>query len=134
MVLETYVADTVALARYFEDSLPSKADTVFQEAESGRAAILIPEIVIGEFIYVALKGRIKARDPKATIRELLDETFDSAYFRVAALTREAWGCFLDSEIRELHDRMIHSIAVAANALAIITNDEELRSSGFRIIW
>jgi predicted nucleic acid-binding protein len=129
-----YVADTVALARYFEDSLPSKADAVFREAEGGKAVILVPEVVIGEFAYLALKGRIRARDPRATIRELLDEVFQSAYLRQSSMTREAWICFLENEIPELHDRIIYSIAVASRSSGILTNDEELKSSGVKTIW
>ncbi len=67
-----YVADTVAVARFFEDSLPAKADLAFKEAEDGNAIILIPEVVIGEFVYIALKGRLKTSDPKSLILELLD--------------------------------------------------------------
>jgi len=43
------VADTVAIARYFGDSLSPKAREAFQEAEDGKAMVLVPEIVLGEF-------------------------------------------------------------------------------------
>jgi predicted nucleic acid-binding protein len=41
---------------------------------------------------------------------------------------------MESKISELHDRMILAIAKAEEVVAIITNDEELASSGFRTIW
>ncbi|MDA4137279.1 MAG: hypothetical protein OK449_09835, partial [Thaumarchaeota archaeon] len=71
--MDEFVADTVALARYFEDDLPEAADRIFREAEEGRARIIVPEVVIGEFAYIALKGRLKVPDPKSVILELLDE-------------------------------------------------------------
>src|SRR5713226_6691841 len=131
---DSYVADTVALARYLEDSLPSGAGAIFEEAESGRAVILIPEIVIGEFVYVALKGRLKTRDPKASILEMLQEINASAYLRPVSMTPESWERFLESDVKELHDRMIHSIAVANSVSGILTSDQELSSTGFPTIW
>lgn len=134
MTAKAYVADTVALVRYFEDNLPARAEAAFREAETGKAVILIPEIVIGEFVYVALKGRLKTRDPKATIRELLSEIQASAYLRTRAMNSDSWERFVESGIPELHDRLIHSISLAASASGIISNDEELKSSGFTTIW
>lgn len=75
-----YVADTVALARYLEDNLPKRANEVFAKAETGTATILVPDIVIGEFIYIGLKGRLKVSDPRATIAELLGELQSSQFF------------------------------------------------------
>jgi len=128
-----YVADTVGLVRFLEDSLPSKADRVFKEAENGNALILVPEVVIGEFAYIALRGRLKSNDPNAMIQELLDELDSAAFIRQVGMTKHAWVEFLKSEIPELHDRMIHAIAESEDADAIITNDEELASK-FRTIW
>lgn len=134
MERKRYVADTVGLARYFDDSLPTKADRAFKEAEDGDAVVLIPEVVIGEFVYIALKGRLKSGDPKFLIMELLDELEASSYLRQANMTNKAWTELLRSDVPELHDRMIHAIANAEGADAIITNDEEIVSTGFRTIW
>jgi predicted nucleic acid-binding protein len=132
--LKLYVADAVALARYMEGNLPKSADKAFQEADQGVARIVFPDVVIGEFIYVALKGRLRTNDPKALIREMLEEFETSAHFAQASMTQEAWEEFLKSSVRELHDRMIHSLALASSADAIITNDEEIRRTGFTTIW
>ena len=129
-----YVADTVGLAKYLDDALPAKADRAFKESENGDALVLIPEVVIGEFIYICLKGRLKSDDPKSLIQELLDEVDAAAGFRQVGMTKRAWSEFLESRIPELHDRMILAIAKAEGVEAIITNDEELASSGFRTIW
>ena len=70
--LKLYVADAVALARYMEGNLPRSADKAFQEAEQGGARIVFLDIVIGEFIYTALKGRLRTKDPAALIQEMLE--------------------------------------------------------------
>lgn len=137
--MNRYIADTVALARYFDDSLPSKADLAFREAEEGRAEILVPEIVIGEFIYIALKGRLnKARvsDARVIIRELLDEMESSSYLKPVQMSPRAWNRFLESDVPELHDRIIHSIAMSLDSdrtLSIITSDPSLKRE-FKTIW
>ncbi len=129
-----YVADTVALARYFEDRLPSKAEKAFREAERGDAVVLVPDIVIGEFVYIALKGRLKASDPRAVVRQLLDEVHASSHLRLAPMNEAAWDRFLESGASELHDRMISSLASAHGAVGIITNDDELKSADLATIW
>lgn len=137
--MNSYIADTVALARYFEDSLPTKADLAFKEGEEGKAEIFVPEIVVGEFIYIALKGRLKKErvsDARMIIRELLDEMESSSYLKPIQMTPKAWDCFLESTVPELHDRMILSTAVSFGSdpsLAIITNDPNL-DHAFRTIW
>ena len=129
-----YVADTVALAKFLEDGLPARADRAFKDAEDGRATVLLPEVVIGEFVYIALKGRLKSSDPRSLIGELLDELGASASLRQVGMTKRAWAELMLSDVPELHDRMIHAIAKAEGAEAIITNDNELVSTGFRTLW
>jgi predicted nucleic acid-binding protein len=134
VVERKYVADTVALAKYLDDALPAKANAAFKESENGDALILIPEIVIGEFIYICLKGRLRSNEPKSLIQELLDGVDAAAGLRQVGMTNRSWARFVESKISELHDRMIFAIANADEVEAIITNDEELVSSGFRTIW
>jgi len=134
LILKLYVADAVALARYMEGNLPRSADRAFQEAEQGGARILFLDIVIGEFIYTALKGRLRTKDPKALIQEMLERFEISAHFEQAVMTQEAWKAFLHSPVRELHDRMIHSYAEAHSADAIVTSDDEITKTGFTTIW
>jgi predicted nucleic acid-binding protein len=117
-----------------EGNLPRSADKAFQEAEQGEARIVFLDIVIGEFIYTALKGRLRTKDPTSLIQEMLERFEISAHFECAAMTQEAWKAFLHSPVRELHDRMIHSFAKAQSADAIITSDEEIAKTGFTTIW
>src|SRR3989304_8300811 len=112
IVMETYVVDTVALARYFEDDLPRAADKIFRLAEEGKAELLIPSIVVGEFIYSVLKGRLKVADIQSTIIELLQTIQISEYLHQVDMTLAEWQEFLNLKIPELHDRMICAIAVA----------------------
>jgi len=132
--LDTFVSDAVALARYFEDSLPRRADEAFRKAEHSEATVLVPEVAVGEFAYIALKGRLKVDDPSAVVRGLLAELAASSFMRQVSMTPRAWEAFLESTCKELHDRMIHSMAVALNATAIITNDPEIIATGFETRW
>lgn len=140
MLLKRYIADTVAIIRYFEDALSSKGDAAFREAEEGKAEIFVPEIVIGEFIYVAMKNRIKSERTEvlSIIRELLDEIESSSYLKPVKMNSISWNCFLESHVSELHDRMIHSVALsfekAGSEVSIITNDSSLKGVFARTIW
>ena len=131
--METYVVDTVALARYFEDDLPRAADKIFRLAEEGKAELLIPSIVIGEFIYSVLKGRLKVADIRSTIVELLQTIQISEYLHQVDMTLAEWQEFLNLKVPELHDRMICAVAVAHNA-TVMTNDLEIRAEGIHTIW
>ena len=131
--MEAYVVDTVALARYFEDDLPRAADKIFRLAEEGKAELLIPSIVVGEFIYSVLKGRLKVADIRSTIVELLQTIQISEYLHQVDMTLAEWQEFLNLKIPELHDRMICAVAVANNA-TVITNDLEIRAESIHTIW
>ncbi len=125
--MNEYVIDTMALVGYLEDDLPSSADKVFKMAERNECSLLIPEIVMGEFIYISSKGRLKASDPKSLIMETLISLDASKYVDFVPMDIEAWEEFLALDIPELHDRIICATALSRNA-KIITNDEEIRKN------
>ena len=133
-VADTYIADTVALARYLEDSLPRAADATFSRAEAGKATMLVPEIVIAEFVYIALKGRLEVPEPRSTVMEVLGDVAASRHLKQVGVPAGAWPAFVESKISELHDRIIHATASFYKAEAIITNDRELVASGYPTIW
>jgi predicted nucleic acid-binding protein len=54
--LSDHIIDTVALLRYLDEDLPKTADWVLRLAEAGRGRLLLPRIVIGEFVDLALGG------------------------------------------------------------------------------
>ena len=68
-----FITDTVGLARYLGDNVPTPASDVFSLAERGEASTLVPQIVMGEFIYIAMKGRLRLSDPKGAVKQVVDE-------------------------------------------------------------
>ena len=128
------VIDAVALAHHFRDSLPTAAERVFTDAEEGRSHLYLPEIALGEFIYTALRGRLRVRNPDWVVSELLDQIRGSGYLHLSSLGPSGWGVFLRLEVPELHDRMIAADALS-RGLPVVTNDPELQTvSGLRTIW
>jgi len=134
LAMPTHVADTVALARYLEGSLPRNADRVFSDAETGNARILLPSIVLGELFYVSLRGRLKVREPLTMILELLDDIESSPHLLPVDMNVDSWRRFLQLRVPELHDRMICAVALAYSADSILTNDPEIAGSGVKTIW
>ena len=126
--------DTVALVRHLEDSLPSAADRAFREAEAGRAHLFLPEIALAEFIYVALRGRVRAPNPRALVDEIVDQIRASEYLTLSWLLPAGWGTFLDLSVPEMHDRLIAADAVH-RGVPIITNDPAFSAiPDLRTIW
>ncbi len=132
--MKYYVVDTIALVSYLNDELPVSADKAFKSAEQNKCKLLIPDIVIGEFIYISLKGRLKTSNPKSFIMEVLISLSTSRYVDSVGMDTEAWEEFLALDIPELHDRMICSIALCKDA-AIITNDKDIKKTGvIETVW
>jgi predicted nucleic acid-binding protein len=126
--------DTMALVRYLEGELPKGADQVFRDAEAGKGRLHVPEIALAEFIYIALRGRLRAANPRAVVEEVLDQVHASEYLVVSSLPPTAWNRFLELDIRELHDRMIAAFALD-RGLPLITNDPSFGSvPGLRTLW
>jgi predicted nucleic acid-binding protein len=132
--MRDYVVDTIALVSYLEDDLPLSADKAFKSAEQNKCKLLIPDIVIGEFIYISLKGRLKASNPKSFIMEVLISLDASRYVDFIGMDTGAWEEFLELNIPELHDRMICSIALSKDAI-VITNDNDIMKNGaIETVW
>src|SRR5439155_272589 len=84
--LTDFLLDTIALVRHLEDSLPDGADRVFREAEGGRSRLFLPEIALGEFLYVALRGRLRASNIRSVVDEVLDQIRASGYLVLSAMS------------------------------------------------
>ena len=133
-VVKSFITDTVGLARYLEDNLPSPASDVFSLAERGAASIRRPQIVIGEFIYIALKGRLRLADPKGAVKQVLDELRGTSFIFQSNFPEDGWDIFLSLDIPELHDRLIAAEAMT-RSLSLISNDPLFRKvHGLQVIW
>ncbi len=132
--LTDFVLDTVALVRHLEDDLPPGADRAFSEAERGEARLFLPEIALGEFLYVALRGRIRVPNVRALMAEVVDQIRASSYLTLSSLTPEGWDGFLDLDLPELHDRMIAADALH-RSLPLVTNDPAFgRVPDLKTVW
>ncbi len=132
--LTAAVIDTVALVRHLEDTLPDRADGLFRAAEGGRATLYLPEIALGEFCYLAFRGRLGLPHARATVEEVLDQVRASGAIRLSVLGSAGWSAFLNLEIPELHNRMIAADAVARR-VPLVTNDRALATvPGLARVW
>jgi len=132
--VKTFIADTVGLARYLEDNLPGPASDVFSLAERGEASILVPQIVMGEFIYIGMKGRLRLADPKSAVKQVLDELRATSFIFQSNFPEDGWDIFLSLDIPELHDRLIAAEALS-RSLSLISNDPVfLKVHGLNVIW
>lgn len=128
------VVDTVALVRALEDELPDAAERAFREAEQGLARLFLPEIALAEFVYVALRGRLRVSNARALVDEVIDQIRASGYLILSSLSPDGWDVFLDLKISELHDRMIAADAVRRK-LPLVTNDPAFAGvPGLRTVW
>ena len=132
--MQKYIVDTIALAKYLEDSLPSKVNEIFVIAERGDAQLLIPEIVLGELIYILRKGRLDIPDISITEKQILQELEIASTFDFISMDFRAWKRFLELEIPELHDRMVAALFDKKNHVAILTNDAEISNARIPCIW
>lgn len=128
------VLDTVALVRLLEGDLPGSAFRVFRDAESGVGTLFVPEIALGEFLYLAEKGRLKVPSPIAVVEELMDDLRGATYLHLSHLTDSGWFQFRQLKVPELHDRMIAADALA-RGVPLLTNDPELsKVEGLKTVW
>ena len=128
------VVDTVALVRALEDELPPAADRVFRAAEGGEARLFLPEIALAEFLYIALRGRLRVSNARAVVDEVIDQIHATGYLVLSSLSADGWDVFLDLRIPELHDRMIASDAVHRR-VPLITNDPAFADvPGLGTVW
>lgn len=134
VVLNDLLIDTVALVRYLEDNLPREADAAFTAGERGKARLLLPAIALGEFYYVALRGRVTALESRAEVEEAVQHILGSSFIAISAMPAEGWDNFMRLEVPELHDRMIAAEAIA-RGIPLISNDPAFkRVHDLSLIW
>jgi predicted nucleic acid-binding protein len=132
--LTQYVLDTVAFVRHLEDRLSPKVGRIFDEAESGRNHLFLPEIALAEFVHICLKGRLRPTRPELKVRDVLHNLSASGAFTVSGMTSGAWETFVNLRIAELHDRMIAAEAIDLG-MALISNDSAFDGiTGLARVW
>ncbi len=128
-----YVTDTHPFIWYLaadETRLSPSARSVFENADSAKAIIVIPAIVLAESLYLAEKGRIKAK-----ARDILRLVENALNYRLYPLDLSviqiAWEL---RKIPEIHDRVIAATARRLG-LELITDDKAIRQSGYvQTLW
>jgi predicted nucleic acid-binding protein len=106
-----------------------------KSAEEGSAKLLVPSIIIGEFMYTALIGRLKSQDPLTAITELISDIESSSYMVSVDMETADWRLFLELKVPELHDRMICATSMRHSAKSIVTNDPEIqKESRITTVW
>jgi predicted nucleic acid-binding protein len=129
-----FLVDTVAFVRYLEDRLTPKSERVFNDAEEGRSHLLLPQIVLAEFLYIVLRGRIKGPRRELQVRDVLHNLMASDAFTISPIPGSAWELFSEISIPELHDRMIAAEALARE-IPLISNDPAFRQvPGLQTVW
>src|SRR2546426_188659 len=127
-----FMAKSATISSKGQITLPKELREKYHLKE-GETAVLL-EIALAEFIYIALRGRIHAPNPRALIDEVVDQIRASEYLALSSLPPTAWDTFLQLNIPELHDRMVVADAVH-RGLPLITNDPAAGTvDGLRTVW
>ena len=121
-----YVTDTHSLVWFLSEdaSLSKSAKNIFEKAEKGEAVIVVPTIVLGEFLYACQKKKVQ--DNFFRIIHAIGKSDNYASFdltvEVVMECRNLFG------LSELHDKMIVSTARMLKA-PLITRDRQIIRSG-----
>jgi len=128
-----YVTDTHPFLWYLVGEtrrLGPAAREAFDQAEAGRAVIVIPAIVLAESLHVSEKGRMKFKFER--VLEMIESALN---YRIYPLDLPVIRTASDLKgVSEIHDRIIVATAKRLE-MELITDDEEIRTSGkVRIVW
>ncbi len=128
-----FVTDTHPFVWYLaadEARLSPSARSVFENADSAKAVIVIPAIVLAESLYLAEKGRIKAK--AGDILRLVENALNYRLYPLdLSVIQIAWEL---RKIPEIHDRVIAATARRLG-LELITDDKAIRQSGYvQTLW
>lgn len=126
-----YLADTVAIIRYFSGSgyLPKKVKEIFLSADEGENVISISIISIVEIMYLAERNKIKLN-----LGEFKKKIENNPNYRIIDLDFDIIEVAKNIDGLELHDRLIVSTAKYLE-IPIITSDEIITDSKIiEVIW
>jgi PIN domain nuclease of toxin-antitoxin system len=127
-----YVTDTHSLLWYLggSDKLSDTAKTVLDSAVSGENEVLVPAIVIAEFIRIYEKhGQV------IDIPHILASLQERSAFQITPLELEiVLGIQALKILNDLHDRLIVSETIVRHA-SLITCDQDITASGLApVVW
>ncbi len=126
-----FVTDTVGLVLRIERRrLGPAAKSIFDLAESEKAIIYVPGLVLAEILYLSERQRISISFGEALeyLRQHLNYKEYPMSFAVIRSAAEI------TDIRELHARLIAATARLLD-LDLITNDQTIQASAFvRTVW
>jgi PIN domain nuclease of toxin-antitoxin system len=106
--------------------MPSNIKSYFEDASTGKVAIVIPAIAIAEIAYLSEKGRITTN--LSILNQIISNSSNG--FSVSMLDFETINtAFQIQDIPELHDRLIAATAVFLN-LPLLTNDPIIEKSTY----
>lgn len=134
--MSRYVSDTHALHWHLgsNNKLSATAQQIFKEADAGMHQILVPGIVLIEFVYLVEKGRLE--------RDRVDQLFQrlavhGGSYAVAPLDlsiAQALWSVPRALVPEMPDRIITATALALS-LPLITRDHTIQQSALvPTIW
>jgi PIN domain nuclease of toxin-antitoxin system len=126
-----YLADTVAVVRFFADTgkIGSKARKIFEETEKGGHIIWISIMSIVEIMYLAEKNRIPI-----SLEDFVEKIKLNRNYKLIDLDLDIVMTANRLIGLELHDRLIVATAKYLD-IPIITSDSIIINSGFiEVIW
>jgi predicted nucleic acid-binding protein len=124
--MDSFVTDTQALAKFMmgKKVINDRCHQAYQLADRGESTIIIPAIVLMEMLYLFEKNRINVGLLQT------EELFKSQNYQFEPLSFDILKTAAEiDDIPELHDRLIAATAKYLD-LPLITNDPEIRASGY----
>ena len=126
-----YVADTVAIVRYFSKKgrIPSRALRILRDADDGKHTIAISVMSLIEILYLSERRRISIDLDKLTA-----ELGELSNYRIIDLDPAIVKTAQSVNGLELHDRLI--VATAKHlGLPILTSDAMIKDKGgIEVVW
>jgi len=126
-----YLADTVAIVRYFSKTgkIGKLALNILREADNGEHVIYVSIISIVEIMYLAERNKIPLKLDETLSKILLSDNYNIVDLDVDTIHSAKIIHGL-----ELHDRLIVASAKELN-LSILTSDNEIvKSNLIDVIW
>ena len=135
--MRLFTADAVAVLGYLADKLPHRSNDIFEQAENELVRIQVPEIAVGEVIYTILKGKeiFGVSVPVKKISLLLDVLETTRNMFIVNLSIDGWREVIESDLPDLHDRMIVATHLTTDSQALLTDDDKIgKLKGVEVIW